>query len=263
MPAAHFLTVVLTLLTACACAVDAPPSARTAGPSNELSHAVGIFTNAYATWDHAGFVTAMLAFEAAGTAAPTSALAHYWLGTAAFHAALSRASSAEAGANDPAARAMAALETALRLAPDDPECHALLSSLVGLQIAAAPLSAVWRGPRVSRHRQAALRLGSDNPRVHYLVGSGYYHAPGRLRDRQQALQCFLRAETLFEQEQRATRAACQPGWGYDSCLVFIADIYAAAGDGLQARAYYEKALRANPANRRAREARAGPMSEQR
>ncbi len=263
MRAAHFLMVVLATLTTCAFAVDAPPAAHTAVPSNKLSHAVGIFTNAYATWDHAGFVAAMEAFQVATTAAPTSALAHYWLGTAAFHAALSRPSSAGSGTNDPAARAMAALETALRLAPDDPECHALLSSLAGLQIAAAPLSAVWRGPRVARHRQAALRLGADNPRVQYLVGSGHYHAPGRLQDRQQALQSFLRAETLFEQEQRTARAEWLPGWGYDSCLVFIADIHDATGHADQARTYYEKALRANPANRRAREALNGPKPGQR
>lgn len=240
--------VICCIVTAFTC-----PTRTDATPTNHLEMGVGAFYAAFDDWSYEGFVAAADRFAAAAQAAPTSFPAYYWKGVADFHAVL-WCGAPERGEDRTRTtqriqrieRASNAFEVGLRLKPDDPECHALLSALLGFQIAGHPATAVWRGPQVLRHQRLALLHGHDNPRVQYLIGSGYFHAPGFIRDRKKALVHFLKAEALFEKESAAVPSPLQPRWGRSSCLTFTGRIYQDAGERAKANAYYRKALEANP-----------------
>jgi tetratricopeptide (TPR) repeat protein len=237
----------------CVLLACAGPSRVTAAPTNQLGAGVVAFSTAFDDWSYKGFAGAAELFAVAGQANPTSFPAFYWKGVAEFHAVLwcerpeqSQDRTRIADLNQRIEGAVKAFEAGLRLKPDDPECHALLSAVLGIQLAKHPATAIWRGPRVLRHQRLALRNGPDNPRVHYLIGSGYYHAPGFLGDRKQALVHFLKAEDLFAKEAAAGGDPLQPRWGRSTCLTFTGKLYEEAGERDKAMAYYRKALEANP-----------------
>jgi len=110
---------------------------------------------------------------------------------------------------------------------------------------------------VLRHQRLALQKGPDNPRVQYLIGSGYYHAPGFLGDRKQALVHFLNAESLFAKEAAGGGDPLQPRWGRSTCLTFTGKLYQEAGERDKAMACYRKALEANPRDKLAQQYSAG------
>lgn len=229
-----------------------------AEPATSLADGVALFDTAFAEWSCEGFVAAGRVFAAGARREPRSFQAYYWQGVAAFHAALC---SREAGSDEFGGRAAgylqeagAAFESALKISPEDAECHALLGTLAGIQITRHPLTAVWRGPLVRRHQRLALKYGPDNPRVHYLIGSSYYHAPAILGDRRQALTYFLKAEVLFEHEASLPADPLRPRWGHSSCLTFIGKLYDASGESRKADQYYRKALKVNPRDRLAQQA---------
>jgi tetratricopeptide (TPR) repeat protein len=228
------------------------------GSTTGLVQGVTAFNSAFDAWSYEGFVDAAGIFAAEAQANPTSSLAFYWQGVADFHAVLWCGRQEGAVARNRAEMrlqlARKSFEAALLLKPNDAECHALLSALMGMQIAQHPSSAVWRGPSVLRHQRLALRNGPDNPRVHYLIGCGYYHAPSLLGDRQKALAHFIKAEPLFDEEAAKPPVPIQPLWGRSSCLTFMGKLYEEAGDQARAEQYFQKALKANPHDQLAQQA---------
>lgn len=151
------------------------------------------------------------------------------------------------------AEAQESLERAVSEDPQDGEAHALLASVIGMRIAEHPLTSIWRGRAVMRHRKEALKLAPRSPRVHYLTGSSYYHAPAILGGRDRSLEYFLTAEPLFEEEALEPPDPLAPRWGRESCLSFIALVYEEQGNTQEALAYFRKALNVNPKDRLARE----------
>jgi tetratricopeptide (TPR) repeat protein len=243
----------VSLVMCCVLFLFAGPLRTAASPTNQLVLGVDTFSRAFDDWSFEGFVAASDLFAAVAQATPILFPAFYWQGVADFHAVLWCAKPERGEARTKAAqrlqrleRACNAFEAGLKLKPDDPECHALLSALLGVQIADHPATAIWRGPLVMRHQRLALLHGPDNPRVHYLIGSGFYHAPSFLGDRKQALVHFLKAEALFEKEADAVRDPLQPRWGRSSCLTFTGRLYQETGDHDKAVVYFQKALEANP-----------------
>ncbi|MEI7880769.1 MAG: hypothetical protein WCI95_07830 [bacterium] len=243
----------VSLVMCCGLFAMTGPAQMSATPTNQLMMGVGTFCTAFDDWSYEGFVAASELFAAVAQSNSTSFPAFYWQGVADFHAVL-RCGKPESGEVRTRTtqrlqrleRATNAFEEGLRLKPDDPECHALLSVLLGVQIADHPATALWRGPQMLRHQRLALMNGPDNPRVHYLIGAGYYHAPGFLGDRKLALVYFLKAEALFEKEEDAVREPLQPRWGRSSCLTFTGRLFQDAGEHDKAVAYYRKALESNP-----------------
>lgn len=228
-----------------------------AEPAAELAAAVAFFHEAYAAWDGAGFGVAADRFDAVAERQPTSAAAHYWRGAALFHRCLYRLGTTGGKADRALGRDLEAAETALAgavaLEPGNGEAHALLATVIGLRIAANPMTAIWRGPAVMNHKNRALALAPRSPRVQYLLGSSYYHAPAILGGREQSLKYFLAAVPLFEEERRQPAAAAAPRWGYNSCLAFIGRWYEDAGDKVAAADYYRQALAVNPRDGLAKE----------
>lgn len=141
---------------------------------------------------------------------------------------------------------LAAAEQAVELAPDDAESLILRGVLSGMKIQEGLWQALTLGPRVEADRNRALELAPENPRVHYLTGLSLWFAPEGFGDRGRALEQFLKAETLFEQEAGRPAGPYEPRWGRVQNLAFIGDVYSSQGDIERARDYYRRALALNP-----------------
>jgi tetratricopeptide (TPR) repeat protein len=205
----------------------------------------------YDEWSIERFHRAEEIFEGAIKRTPDNYLPYYWNGVAHFHMILFYYGDGEQ-AKDAGKRqeaidaAITTLERAIALNDNDSESYALLGVIIGMKIAERPVSAVWLGAKVMKYKKRALELDPQNPRVHYLTGASYYHAPGILGGREKSLEHFLRAEALYEREIMARKDPWQPQWGYSACLAFTAQVYAKAGDRERAVDYYTKAVRVNP-----------------
>jgi tetratricopeptide (TPR) repeat protein len=207
------------------------------------------FTTAYREWDAEGFAKAAGEFSMATVADPRSARAFYWLGTARFHRMLHlrnqqppMTDEADAASED----AVAALETALTLAPDDAECHALLGTLYGMKIQGGLLRAIRYGPRVQNHQKHALNHGGNNPRVRYLLGTGLFHTAKDAGDYGETLDTLLAAEKLFIAESGQAPEPFAPRWGLSSCRTFIGRTLVMLGEKERAAGYFRKALAEHP-----------------
>lgn len=211
--------------------------------------AADMFHASYLQWDDAGFERVIERCETALASSPGNADLWYWKGTAEFHLALHRIGETNAPRHrvvDLLKDARESFESLLEIEPEHGEAHALLANAIGLRIAQQPLSAVWRGAKVTRHKDRALERAPENPRVQYLLASSYYHAPHILKGKDRGLDRFLRAEELFEQEAARPAEPGDPRWGHNSCLAFIGRIYEDMGELRKARDYYARALEINP-----------------
>ena len=205
----------------------------------------------YDEWNIERFMRAEELFEKASNKARDNYLPYYWKGVAQFHIILFYLGDRTPGIEKDKVKkvienAIADLEKAIALNPNDSESYALLGTITGMKIGGKPISALWLGSKVMRCKKQALSLNPENPRVHYLTGASYFHAPGILGGVEKSLEHFLRAEALFEQEAIAGKDSLKPQWGYSACLAFIAQVYVKVGNKKEAEHYYKKALRINP-----------------
>lgn len=223
-------------------------AAAAENPEDPLPAGVSAFTAAYAGWDGDGFRRAAEQLQAAGMSQPESFPSHYWHGVARFHFALFLLDLENPGPEADRAldSAEEALEKAVELEEGCGECYALLSAITGMRIGLNPMSGIWRGSRFKRQAAKALELSPAGPRVHYLLGTNYYHAPKRMGGPEKAREHLLKAAPLFLQEREQEAGPLQPRWGYDSCLAFLGRIYLEEGDREQAREYFRRTLAVNP-----------------
>jgi tetratricopeptide (TPR) repeat protein len=234
-----------------AAAISAPCHA--APRTNELVGAVETFRVAYFAWDADGLQDAADRTAALCRRNPRWAPAQYWCAVCEFHLALQAAERKDGASRKAAAghldRAETCLERLLELDPGHGEAHALLGAVQGMRIAGNRLSAVWRGPAVKRHQGRALKLAGGNPRVHYLAGCSFFHAPALLGGRRKGLKHFHAAEKLYAAEQAATPHPLAPRWGRSSCYAFLGKTYEDEGKRERAVDYYRRCLAINPRNR--------------
>jgi tetratricopeptide (TPR) repeat protein len=222
-----------------------------------LSQGITKFRKGIREWDGKKMTEAVAVFRRAADAAPREAAPYYWRGVSEFHLLLHLAGRSEenttSAMKERLASSIKSLRKALKLDTSDGEIHAILASLLGMRIAHNPLSALTLGSKVKRHQKKALRLDPENPRVHYLMGSAKFHAPGIFGSKKKALKYFLKAEKFYKEERSRERDALAPRWGYGDCLAFIARTYEALDKPQKAKVYYRRALKVNPDNRLARE----------
>lgn len=242
---------ILFLLVACGARADAL--------ADRLAlSGVAEFTAAYRTWDGGRFLAAAELFRQASTNAPDSCTNFYWIGAAEFHRLLYCRNlpdpATNAAAGDAAMEAaLEALAQAVKLDDRHAESHALLGTLYGMKIGGNLFRAARFGPRVQKHQKKAIEFGVDNPRVHYLLGTGQFHTAKKPAAWREALASFLAAEKLFVTESRLAGDPFEPRWGHSSCLTFIGRTYELLGQPKEAAEYFRKALAAHPADHLARD----------
>ncbi len=209
---------------------------------------VAEFIAAYQTWDASRFAAAANLFRQATTNAPTEPVNFYWLGAAEFHRMLQlRGNPTNSAAAESAMdAAIAALTAAVKLDATSAECHALLGTLYGMKCSGSIVRAAWFGPRVAKHRTAAMKSGAANPRVQYLLGTCQFHTARKATAFKEALATLLAAEKLFQTEAKTATASVSPRWGHDSCLTFIGCAYEKLGQRVEAAEYFRKALNMHP-----------------
>lgn len=211
------------------------------------------FTAAYQSWDGARFAKASELFRQASTNNSATVTNFYWLGAAQFHRMLQLQNSPGSSTNKAAATvaldaAVEALLTAVKLDEKHAESHALLGTLYGMKIGNSIVRGAWFGPRVVKHRDLAIALGEDNPRVRYLFGMCQFHTASKPAAWQETLTTLLAAEKLFESESKRANDSTEPRWGRSSCLTFIGQTYERLGQKVKAAEYYHKALAEHPAD---------------
>jgi tetratricopeptide (TPR) repeat protein len=136
----------------------------------------------------------------------------------------------------------------VKLDPRHAESHALLGTIYGMKIDGNLVRAAWYGPRVEKHRKAALEFGAENPRVRYLLGTCQFFTAKKPAAWREALATFLAAEKLFTAEAQRPTAPLEPRWGYTSCLTFIGRTYEQLGQRKEAEDYFRKALARQPSD---------------
>ncbi|MBR1480354.1 MAG: tetratricopeptide repeat protein [Paludibacteraceae bacterium] len=101
------------------------------------------------------------------------------------------------------------------------------------------LSCAWRSYRLA-HRAA--ETAPDDPLALTLLGNVYFYAPSLLGgDKQRALDCFNRADSLMQTEPESRLL-----WNYPAMRLCIAQCYEKTGDTAQAAAAYRELLRLYP-----------------
>jgi tetratricopeptide (TPR) repeat protein len=234
-------------------AISNQPLRAAAPTTNFLLAGVTEFTAAYVAWDDARFAKAAELLRHSFTNADVTITNHYWLGVAQFHWLLQLQHVPGAATNQVViARVLdAAMETfskAVKLDPKHAESHALLGTLYGMKINDSFVRAAWFGPRVAKHRDLALALGSENPRVRYLLGMCLFHTSSKAKNWRETLTELRAAEKLFETEAKRANSPLDPRWGYSSCLTFIGRTYEKLGETANAATYYRRALGEHPAD---------------
>ncbi len=237
----------------------APLLLQSAFSSDRLTLAgIEEFNAAYREWNGQRFGAAAELFRQAIASDGESWTNSYWLGVAQFHRLLQLRNGPQVRTNAPIAAeamdaAINALQRALELNAKHGESHALLGTLYGMKIDGNLLRAVRFGPRVDKHRRAALKWGAENPRVQYLLGTCQFHTANKPSEQREALASFLAAEKLFESEAKRTPAPFDPRWGHSTCLTFLGRTYELLGERTEAAGYYRKALASHPADHLAKE----------
>ena len=214
-----------------------------------LLDGIDIFESAYNHWDKNEFRKSLSLFSEASGKSGRDGLAEYWAGTVYFHLCQLDLFSDEKSVDKKQGvknikQGIDVLTKSIELAPDFGESYALRSILRGMLIRMEPISAVFQGLKVGKDRDRALELDSMNPRVHYLIGVNYWHAPEIFGGRDKALEHLLEAEKLFEKE-KSLKDKTLPQWGRSTCLAFIGDVYMHNNKRKEAYAYYNKALDVN------------------
>lgn len=226
-------------------------------PEDPANGGVVEFNAAYKAWSAEGFAAAADLFGKAARQEPTSAVYKYWQGISEFHRML-QIESQPGGKENPNAKtameaAATAFEEALELDADHAESHALLATLFGMKIHNNMLSAVRYGPMLQQHQKEAVRLGTKNPRVKYLLGVGLVHTAKDDEAKRKALDTLLAAEKLFAEEAAQPGDPLSPRWGAGSCRTFIGVAYKMLGRNAEAVDYFNRALAEQPSDHIARQ----------
>ena len=179
----------------------------------------------------------------AATAFPDDALVNHYLGYALYRLAGPTMATDPDGAVAMLVEAQSFLERSIESEPIA-ESHALLSSVLGLQIVDQS-QAMTLGMQSGIEMGNARALGPRNPRVRFVEGLSAFHTPemwgGGYRA---ALGHFQAAIELFAEDEPETPL---PAWGHAEAYAWLGQTHAALGDVDQARAAYERALEIAPA----------------
>ena len=193
-------------------------------------------------------------FVALSSAEPDAPALHYWVALASWRAVplmMDDAKSKER-AKKLCKDGIERCDLALAKAPKLADAIALKAGLQGLWLSFDPGSVMSLGMQMETAMARARDLEPDNPRVVFLDGINTFHKPafvGGGADKARAR--FDDAIALFAKASAGAAAAGDPGafdWGQDDAYTWAGRSAMQLKDYAAAKAYYEKALAANPNN---------------
>jgi tetratricopeptide (TPR) repeat protein len=124
------------------------------------------------------------------------------------------------------------------------EAHAVLASVLGMQIGANPLKGMVLGPKSGQELDRGLELGPENPRVWIVKGSSELNTPKLFGGgTERAVESLRKATSLLEADDPAP---AHPRWGHAEVWAWLGQARAALDDPAGAREAYERALEAEP-----------------
>lgn len=136
--------------------------------------------------------------------------------------------------------AVAQLRAVVKRNPKDAEAHALLGSVYGLQIAAAPvLRGMTLGPRANAALDRAAEIDAANPRVLLLQGVSAFNTPAMFGGGTDKAERLLRRSLERFAGEPATRP--WPNWGRFDAHVWLGQALLQKGNRPGARAEYDQA----------------------
>ncbi len=124
------------------------------------------------------------------------------------------------------------------------EAHAVLSSVMGLEMAYSPMKGMYLGYKSSSHMSSATEKDPDSPLVVKLFAGSKLYTPSMFGgDIEAARDSFIKAVEIFEK----TPENIIENWLYLDALAHLGIAYQKLGDHENAKRVYEKALRIEPA----------------
>lgn len=230
-------------------------SSAGANPDSNLPSRVSAFENAYRKWDAEDFARCAEGFAEMTRTNPQSPEAWYWLGVARFHRMLALQGDPNKRAQEATERdaAVSAFEKLLETDARHAEGHALLGTLLGMKIDGSMLRGLRYGPALQSHLKTAMQEGSQNPRVRYLLGVGYFHVAEDAADYRKALAELRQAEQYYQKENSKNLPPAAPRWGRSSNLTFYGLTLEKLGRKDEAVAEFRRALALHSADHKARE----------
>jgi tetratricopeptide (TPR) repeat protein len=127
---------------------------------------------------------------------------------------------------------------------DFADSHALLSSILGIEIGFKPQLGMINGMKSGKEIEKAKKLDPENPRVYLIDGTGKLYTPPMFGGGvDKAIGLYGKAAELFAKEKDR---GIYPDWGKDEVYVFLGNAYKEKKDDSTAAEFYKKALEVNP-----------------
>ncbi len=127
---------------------------------------------------------------------------------------------------------------------DFADSHALLSTILGMEIGFKPQLAMINGMKSGKEIEKAKKLDPENPRVYLIDGIGTLYRPKMFGGgADNAIPLFEKAAELFLQEEDR---GIYPDWGKDEVYVQLGNAYKEKKEDSTAIKFYKKALEVNP-----------------
>jgi tetratricopeptide (TPR) repeat protein len=253
-PSLSTVFIVLACLVAVAAAVAlASRPARAAGPEAAAVAAAKLALQSAVDHGRAQEILAARAqFAGLSAAAPEQSSLHYWVALASWRAVplMKEDDAAKAQARKICRDAIERCDKVLAKAPKHADAIALKAGLQGLWLSFEPAAMMSLGMQMEQAMERARELEPANPRVVFLDGINTFHKPGFVGGgADKARVKFDEAIVLFA--KAAPGEAGDPdaiAWGADDAFVWAGRAAMKEKDYAAARAYYRKALAANPNN---------------
>ena len=232
-------------LLACVALLLVPTASFAFQATNPREVAAGLRTGiaeAVIAGDAEHLTEAVTLARRAATAFPENGLVHHYLGYALYRLSTLRFDADPDGALVILSESESALRRSIELEPI-PESHALMSSVLGLQIVSDE-TAMRLSMRAEGEMRRAVEMDPRNPRVKVLEGISAFHTPTMYGGGHDiALDRFLAAAELFEEDAPESPL---PAWGRAEVYAWLGQTYVALRMPEEARAAYERALEIEP-----------------
>jgi len=247
-----FVVLALVLAVAAAVALAARPAHAAGADAAAVAAAKGALQSAVDHGKAKEILAARAQFAALSAASPEQPALHYWVALATWRAVplMKEDDAAKAQAKKICKDGIERCDKVLARAPKHADAIALKAGLQGLWLSFDPGAMMSLGMQMGQAMERARELEPANPRVAFLDGINTFHKPGFVGGgADKARVIFDEAIVLFA--KTTPGEAGNPdaiAWGADDAFLWAGRAAMKEKDYAAARAYFQKALAANPNN---------------